>query len=39
MATYTELAFGDAARTALLAGTSALADAVRPTLGPSRERC
>jgi chaperonin GroEL len=34
MATYTELTFGDAARTALLAGTSALADAVRPTLGP-----
>jgi chaperonin GroEL len=34
MATYTALAFGDAARTALLAGTSALADAVRPTLGP-----
>ena len=34
MAAYTELCFGDAARTALLAGTSALADAVRPTLGP-----
>ena len=34
MATYTELAFHDAARTALLAGTAALADAVRPTLGP-----
>jgi chaperonin GroEL len=34
MATYTELAFGDEAHTALLAGTSALADAVRPTLGP-----
>jgi chaperonin GroEL len=34
MAAYTQLAFGDAARTALLAGTSALADAVRPTLGP-----
>jgi chaperonin GroEL len=34
MVTYTELAFEDEARTALLAGTSALADAVRPTLGP-----
>ncbi len=34
MAAYTELCFGDAARTALLAGTSALADALRPTLGP-----
>jgi chaperonin GroEL len=34
VATYTELAFHDAARTALLAGTAALADAVRPTLGP-----
>jgi chaperonin GroEL len=34
MATYTELAYDDEARTALLAGTTALADAVRPTLGP-----
>lgn len=34
MTTYTELAFHDQARTALLAGTAALADAVRPTLGP-----
>ena len=34
MATHTELLFRDEARTALLAGTAALADAVRPTLGP-----
>lgn len=34
MVAYTEIAFGDPARTALLAATAALADAVRPTLGP-----
>jgi len=34
MASHTELLFGDEARSKLLAGASALADAVRPTLGP-----
>ncbi len=34
MSTYTRLLFADTARTRLLAGTTALADAVRPTLGP-----
>jgi chaperonin GroEL len=34
MASHTELLFGDEARNKLLAGASALADAVRPTLGP-----
>lgn len=34
MASHTELHFADTARAALLAGTGALADAVRPTLGP-----
>ena len=31
---YTKLTFGDAARSKILAGATALADAVRPTLGP-----
>ena len=31
---YTRLTFGDAARSKILAGATALADAVRPTLGP-----
>ncbi len=34
MATYTDLLFHDAARTKLLKGATALADAVRGTLGP-----
>jgi chaperonin GroEL len=34
MVTYTQLVFRDAARAKLLDGTSALADALRPTLGP-----
>ena len=34
MASYTTLRFRDEARAKLLAGTEALADAVRPTLGP-----
>ncbi len=34
MTTYTHLLFHDRARARLLAGTAALADAVRPTLGP-----
>jgi chaperonin GroEL len=34
MASHTELLFGDDARNKLLAGAQALADAVRPTLGP-----
>ncbi|MDH3752938.1 MAG: chaperonin GroEL [Acidimicrobiia bacterium] len=34
MATHTHLLFSDEARTKLLAGATALADAVRPTLGP-----
>jgi len=38
MATHTQLLFRDQARAKLLAGASALADAVRVTLGP-RSRC
>jgi len=34
MASHTELLYGDQARAKLLAGASALTDAVRPTLGP-----
>ncbi len=36
--TYTRLLFGDAARSRVLAGATAMADAVKPTLGP-KSKC